>query len=84
MQLTYRGISYNYKSTTATNPQVNEVEAGSTLKGRSTFDCLHKYRLSEKSDSNKVAWLRPITYLIYRGVSYTKRPLSNAKTQLLQ
>ncbi len=69
MQLTYRGISYSRKSATATNPQV---------------DCLCKYRLSEKSDSNKVAWLRPITYLIYRGVSYTKRPLVNAKTQLLQ
>lgn len=69
MQLTYRGISYNRKSPTEQKPQV---------------DCICKYRLSAKDDSNKVAWLRPITYYIYRGVSYTKRPLTNAKTQLLQ
>ncbi|MGK7895965.1 MAG: DUF4278 domain-containing protein [Xenococcus sp. (in: cyanobacteria)] len=69
MQLTYRGIKYSHKSSTTQNPQV---------------ECLHKYRLSAKDDSNKVSWIRPITYFTYRGVSYTKRPLSNAKTRLLQ
>ncbi len=69
MQLTYRGITYSPKSSTTEKPQV---------------DCLYKYRLSAEDDSNKVSWIRPITYLTYRGVSYTKRPLSNAKTQLLQ
>lgn len=69
MQLTYRGIRYNPQSLAAQNIQL---------------DCIRKYRLSEKCDANKIAWLQPINYYTYRGVSYTKRPLVNAKTQLLK
>ncbi|ELS05074.1 hypothetical protein Xen7305DRAFT_00048130 [Xenococcus sp. PCC 7305] len=69
MQLTYRGVSYQ------PNP---------TAEKTSKIGCVQKYRLSEDCDANKVAWIRPITYYVYRGVSYTKCPLVNAKTQLLQ
>ena len=69
MQLTYRGISYNHSS-----------QAQKTSK----VEYMCKYRLSEDYDSNKIAWIRPIKYYIYRGVSYTKSPMINAKTQLLK
>ena len=69
MQLTYRGISYQNSSQAPKTPKV---------------DYLRKYRLSEDYDSNKIAWVRPIKYYIYRGVSYTKSPTINATTQLLK
>ena len=69
MQLIYRGISYK-----------NIFQAQKTPK----VDYISKYRLSEDYDSNKIAWVRPIKYYIYRGVSYTKRPLMNAATQILK
>ena len=69
MKLTYRGITYN-----------NNYQAQKTPK----VDCIRKYRLSENHDSNKIAWIRPIKYYTYRGVTYSKRPLINANTQLLQ
>ncbi len=69
MQLTYRGIRYSPRSSADQKPQL---------------ECIRKYRLSEEHDANKIAWLKPITYYTYRGVSYTKRPLSNPKTQLLK
>ena len=69
MQLTYRGISYKSSS-----------QAQKTAK----VDYIRKYHLSENRDSNKIAWVRPIKYYIYRGVSYTKRPLVNAATQILK
>ena len=84
MKLTYRGISYNHKSPVEQQLKMDKVKAGSEPSGRSNFDCIRKYRLSAQYDSNKIAWLCPITYYTYRGVSYTKRPLTNAKTQLLQ
>ena len=69
MQLIYRGISYK-----------NIFQAQKTPK----VDYIRKYRLSEDYDSNKIAWVRPIRYYIYRGVSYTKSPMINATTQLLK
>ena len=69
MQLTYRGISYNRSHQAQQTPKV---------------DCIQKYRLSEDSDSNIIAWVRQLQYYTYRGVSYTKRPLMNATTQLLK
>ncbi len=69
MQLIYRGISYK-----------NIFQAQKTPK----VDYIRKYRLSEDYDSNKIAWVRPIRYYIYRGVSYTKSPTINATTQLLK
>lgn len=69
MQLIYRGISYK-----------NSFQAQKTPK----VDYIRKYRLSEDYDSNKIAWVRPIRYYIYRGVSYTKSPMINATTQLLK
>ncbi len=69
MQLIYRGISYK-----------NIFQAQKTPK----VDYIRKYRLSEDYDSNKIAWVRPIRYYIYRGVSYTKSPIINATTQLLK
>ena len=70
MQLNYRGIGYQ-KSYPAAKTQNN--------------NCIRKYRLSENQDSNKVAWLRPIKYYTYRGVSYAKYPIiSGTKTQILQ
>lgn len=70
MQLTYRGISY----------QKSELAQKTTA-----TNCVRKYRLSENQDANKVAWIRPIKYYTYRGVSYSKYPIvSGTKTQLLQ
>ncbi len=69
MQLTYRGITYNKNSQTQTTQAVKHTQ---------------KYRLSENHDSNKIAWVRPIKYYIYRGVSYTKSPLVNSPTKLLK
>ena len=69
MQLIYRGISYKNSFPAQKTPKV---------------DYIRKYRLSENYDSNKIAWVRPIRYYIYRGVSYTKSPIINATTQLLK
>ena len=69
MQLTYRGIHYNQSCQGQQTPE---------------FDCIRKYRLSEDPDSNTIAWVRQLKYYIYRGVSYTKRPLINATTQILK
>ena len=69
MQLIYRGISYKNSFPAQKTPKV---------------DYIRKYRLSEDYDSNKIAWVRPIRYYIYRGVSYTKSPMINATTQLLK
>ena len=69
MQLIYRGISYKNSFPAQKTPKV---------------DYIRKYRLSEDCDSNKIAWVRPIRYYIYRGVSYTKSPIINATTQLLK
>ncbi len=69
MQLIYRGISYKNSFPAQKTPKVEYIR---------------KYRLSEDYDSNKIAWVRPIRYYIYRGVSYTKSPTINATTQLLK
>ena len=69
MQLIYRGISYKNSFPAQKTPKV---------------DYIRKYRLSEDYNSNKIAWVRPIRYYIYRGVSYTKSPMINATTQLLK
>ena len=69
MQLTYRGITYNNNYQAPKTPNV---------------DCICKYRLSENRDSNKIAWIRPVKYYTYRGVTYTKQPLINANTRLLK
>lgn len=69
MQLIYRGISYKNSFPAQKTPKVEYIR---------------KYRLSADNDSNKIAWVRPIRYYIYRGVSYTKSPIINATTQLLK
>ena len=69
MQLTYRGIPYNKNFQTQTTQTVKHT---------------HKYRLSEAPDSNKIAWVKPVKYYTYRGVSYLKFPLVNSPTKLLK
>ena len=75
MQLIYRGISYKNSFPAQKTPKVDYIR-----KYRLSED----YHLSENRDSNKIAWVRPIRYYIYRGVSYTKSPMINATTQLLK
>ena len=69
MKLTYRGIDY--------------TSLRSQIKARTSFIIPRKYRLSRSQDSNVVILMKPISYYTYRGVSYTKYPVLNTKTQLL-
>lgn len=68
MKLTYRGISYQ--------SQIAKVQSHD-------MEAICKYRLSYHSDANKIVLLRQVRYYTYRGVSYTKYPIINAKTKLL-
>ena len=69
MKLTYRGVNY--------------TSLCSQIKARTSFVIPRKYRLSRSQDSNVVILMKPVSYYTYRGVSYTKNPVFNTKTQLL-
>jgi hypothetical protein len=68
MQLTYRGI--NYKTADCHTKSSNTEIA-----------C--QYRLAYDRDSQELVWVRPIEYYTYRGVSYTKSPIVNAKARIM-
>lgn len=68
MQLTYRGINYE-----TVDPATESSNKG--------FAC--RYSLTYDKNSERIAWVRSVLYYTYRGVSYTKSPLVNAKARII-
>jgi hypothetical protein len=68
MQLIYRGI--NYKTADCQTKSSNTERA-----------C--QYNLAYDENAQELVWVRQIQYYTYRGVSYTKSPIVNAKARII-